>query len=301
MPLADRPTRTQQAFDGTAIPSGMQIDALGFRRDDADTGAATYAVDVEILLGHTLTPPPALSPTFDSNWDAAGPTQVVCSPALPLPAVLGLPRDADRFDFIIPLATPFTTGTSASRHLLCEIRVLSHTRGSAPFGLWLDATCDPINYARVWTQSLPFAATGSIDRFAPAMSLISSGSGTASPRLDFGGSLSLGGTFDVVLRGAPALAPASLVHGLSATLLGMLPLPLDLGFAGASGCVLGTSTDVALPAQVNATGQAFVRLTVTNSPALIGYEFFNQFVILDAAANALGITTTEVGFGRVGG
>ncbi len=303
LPFADRPTKTQQAFDGASIPFGTRIDAIAFRRDEEHPGAPSYTIDVEVVLGHTSTQPNQLGPVFATNFTGT-PQVVLRDTSLSMPAISQIPAGPGQFDYVLPLTTPFITATSPMNHLVVEISVFGHSRGSRSFGLWFDAKADFVNHVRVVDQvdTPPFGGSGQIEPIAPAMSLITSTPGAIAPRLDFGGSLALGDTFDITLRDAPPGAIYFLLYGVDdENIGGLVPLPIDLGLIGAPGCFLRTSIEAVVGGNANAAGQAVEQFVVPTQPSTTGFEFFHQFFVSDPAANPLDLTLTNLGSGRVGG
>jgi hypothetical protein len=79
-----------------------------------------------------------------------------------------------------------------------------------------------------------------------------------------------------------------------------LPLPMNLGPAGAPGCSLWCSGDVIHSVATNASGAASFSYSVPNDRGLIGGVFFNDYLVYDPTANALKFVTTRGGKGRFG-
>lgn len=112
-----------------------------------------------------------------------------------------------------------------------------------------------------------------------------------------GGSLPHAGQlFQATVTNLPFTAPAFLFLGLSNTGYGGLPLPLNLGFLGAPACsLLVSGDDVSLVTNVLGTGHW--QWTIPNVP---GAVFYNQAFVFDAAANPLGITTSNGAHATIG-
>jgi hypothetical protein len=96
---------------------------------------------------------------------------------------------------------------------------------------------------------------------------------------------------------APQIAIA--VLGLSNTVYGAIPLPVDLGILGAPGCPARASLDVTL-ALVGAGGVASFAMPIPNDPLLIGFTFYTQALVLDPPLNALGLSTSDAAVAIVG-
>ncbi len=106
----------------------------------------------------------------------------------------------------------------------------------------------------------------------------------------------VGQTFQTTVTNLPLQGLAFVFLGLSNTSYGPTPLPLSLNFLGAPGCsVLSSGDDLALVTNVLGTG--LWQWTVPNAP---GFSFYNQAFAFDAAANALGITTSNGAHGVIG-
>ena len=105
-----------------------------------------------------------------------------------------------------------------------------------------------------------------------------------------------GQNFQLHVGNLPFTAPTFLFFGLSNTTYAGLPLPLPLAVLGAPGCTgLSSAEDVQF--LTNVLGTAVWSVTIPNVP---GAHFYNQAIVFDAAANALGITTSNGGHGVIG-
>ncbi len=100
--------------------------------------------------------------------------------------------------------------------------------------------------------------------------------------------------FTLGLAAAPPGAPLSLAFGPSDTSWNGVPLPLDLGFLGAPGCWLLTGLVAAAPAgPADALGTAALTVAIPALPALTGAVTYVQWLVLDPAANPLGLTLSQ--------
>lgn len=125
-------------------------------------------------------------------------------------------------------------------------------------------------------------------------------SGGAVPTLSITGSPVVGVSFSLDLARAAARAPAVLSIGASNTTWGSVNLPLDLTSAGANGCSLLASPDLLLALLTSANGSALLTINVPNDAALYQARFFNQFIVVDPQANALGFAFSNGGAGQLG-
>lgn len=110
----------------------------------------------------------------------------------------------------------------------------------------------------------------------------------------------LGSTFVAAFHAAPANAAVFGLLGLSRTLAaGTLPLPFDLAPFGAPGCRLEVDPLSVQLLFANASGDASWPLSLPYQPAVLGLMFHQQGMVLDPAANALGLTASNSGSGLV--
>lgn len=299
VPFSHHPTRLQQAYPGQDIPSPVTVDRIAFRRDEQQWNTPGYDATLEVHLGYTNTSPGSLSPVFQNNI-AGQMTKVTATRVVRFPGSTGLPAGADQFDFSVPLDTPFLVSTSASTHLLMEIRLSTHTMGSAPFDLFFDAVEDA-SVGRVYTDGQPTGTSGVVDNLAIVASLMSAGLPTIAPDLQADGVPQLGQSFSVVLRhGAPS-SSIVLVHGSSQKAWGATPLPLNMGFLGAPDCCILTDILISLLSVADTDGIAELPYLIPSNTAFTGLTFYNQFIVLDPSANSLGLTMSNGGKALIGG
>jgi hypothetical protein len=102
--------------------------------------------------------------------------------------------------------------------------------------------------------------------------------------------------FQLNVTNLPLTAPTFLFFGVSDTSYLGLPLPLPLAGIGAPGCSVLSSAEQ-LHFLTNVLGTAVWNVTIPNFP---GASFYNQAIVFDAAANPLGITTSNGGHGVIG-
>lgn len=87
--------------------------------------------------------------------------------------------------------------------------------------------------------------------------------------------------------------------GTSRTAWGALTLPLSLDSIGMPGCKLFADPALVLPMTLGAT-HGSVSMAVPQSVSLLGQLFFQQGLVADPSANALGLVTTNAAEGRIG-
>ncbi len=122
------------------------------------------------------------------------------------------------------------------------------------------------------------------------------GSNGQAPSLTATGLPQLGKTIQINLANAPTpVSPAVLILSTS----NATPLPADLTGAGAPGCFLYVRPDFLLGLAAT-NGKASVKLPIPNSASLLCVRFYNQFLVVDAKANKLKLTTSNYGRGLIG-
>ncbi|MEZ5966664.1 MAG: hypothetical protein R3F56_22695 [Planctomycetota bacterium] len=99
----------------------------------------------------------------------------------------------------------------------------------------------------------------------------------------------MGSTFSPTLSSARA-------NSAGVAFLGLSNPNLDLGVIGAPGCVLRTSTELALNVVTDAGGAATINVAIPGFIGTIGMSFFTQAFVLDPPANRLGLVASD---GRV--
>jgi hypothetical protein len=99
----------------------------------------------------------------------------------------------------------------------------------------------------------------------------------------------------------PANAAAFAILGFNRQVSsGGLPLPFNLGAFGAPGCLIAIDPLATALYLADATGRTRWPLAIPMQASLVGIRFGQQGVVLDPTANALGLTTTDWGFGLTG-
>ncbi len=156
-------------------------------------------------------------------------------------------------------------------------------------------TCIPYVYSdESWWLSPRFASYAAYRQSCP--------SSAGTPQLDAVSPPAVGQQFQLQATGLGSNRAGVLLFGFQDQLWGLNPLPLELTAIGAPGCYVNIDPAVPFPVPTNGLGIATAVYPLTNSFALIGAEFFNQYVSLDDAppGRALTITTTNAGHGVVG-
>jgi len=141
------------------------------------------------------------------------------------------------------------------------------------------------------TPELPLAISGTTG----SLTLYGSGcrgSNALVPSLTGVGAPRIGATFTERISNAPAGAPVVLGTGASRTTWLGVPLPANLAAFGAPLCNLLAAYDLTLTAAA-ASGTATFDLAIPANPEFVGVHVFQQGLVVDAAANALGLAFTQ--------
>ena len=107
-------------------------------------------------------------------------------------------------------------------------------------------------------------------------------------------------TLSIQVTGIPKAATVYLIFGLSNTVWGTNPLPMDWSFMGYTGCSLGVSLDAFFTMQTNGTKATFPAAMVPNNARLVGVRFYNQAYVFDSKANPAGATLSNAITARIG-
>ena len=118
-------------------------------------------------------------------------------------------------------------------------------------------------------------------------------SGNATPLIGGSGRPEIGETMTTTLASAAPNAPVVLQTGFSDTTWNGNPLPFDLGSFGAPNCSLLASPEVPTGGNTDANGATSANFTWPNDSSLVGFEAFQQWLVLDAGANGLGLAVSD--------
>tara|TARA_R110002096_G_scaffold316425_1_gene510936 strand:+ start:4635 stop:5717 length:1083 start_codon:yes stop_codon:yes gene_type:complete len=263
------PTRVQYVYDSMLFAGPVTISEVQFRLDGGSVAPAKM-VDCEISMSTLPLPLIGMSSTFALN--RGGDEQTVLSrQLLTLPAqTAGVVPNS--FLSPITLSTPFWFDPALGS-LVMEIVVY----GQPPGAYSLDAT---------YVCNSPLIPIG------PMSCLQSSGS-----------PLGVESATTQVMWGRPWVAraydalPGSIVTLVLGTQEGGtwagLTLPQDLGVVGASGCFLSIDVAAAYYGVALPDGSITFPFVIPNNPAVLGEWLRFQGGTFDAAANALGLVTSQ--------
>ena len=89
------------------------------------------------------------------------------------------------------------------------------------------------------------------------------------------------------------------IVGVSKSVWGTNPLPLDLKVIGMPGCRLFVSMDF-LVSLTHSAGTSTWTLQIPNIPSLAGGRFFIQGLVFEPGSNAVGAILSNAGEGKIG-
>ncbi len=130
-----------------------------------------------------------------------------------------------------------------------------------------------------------------------AWKVLGPGGTRLTPALSNTGTPKLARSFVITLKQAKASSAGILLFGASNTSWGPAKLPLAIG---STGCSLLVSFDLPVILPIDANGIAQAPFLVPNEKSLLGNPFYNQWLVLDAGANALNLSFSNGGKGLIG-
>lgn len=281
---ATAPVRYLQVHDG--VPA-QTITGLAFRHDTSGQLRPAFTVTVDVWLSTATAAAANTQAAFDLNH---GPDKqhVITSRAVAVPA-----NDPSRLPGAFLLDLPFDTGVNfafagGGAALCWEVHVTATTSTAnfIPFDAVLTQGATPQSPNLVGTSAFTGClATGRTQtmRLTPANSPVDWATGLATQRVQ-ATSLQANGVIAWIV-GSSTTSWAG----------GPLPMLLPGSATGASGpCTLYCDPLLATAAVATAAGTATIQLPLVVTPAVHGFLLPSQVVGLDAAANSLGLTTTNL-------
>ncbi|PIE24336.1 MAG: hypothetical protein CSA62_03380 [Planctomycetota bacterium] len=257
----------QHYYEGRLFAGKGTLIAVGFRPDGGKS-FAKKGVELEIRCSSSAKRATGLSRFFVSNLNQDLAT-VFKRRILNLPIVASSPGPRTfslRFFFDSPFVYDPKKGG-----LLIDLRIYGQARGRYDLDLGALGT----------SRQLSFGKPGC------------AGSNSKVPRLDVPTSAVLWGKpFVFRVRDLSPKQVLGLMLGTQEASWGSVPLPLDLGPAGAHGCYLNTDPFLLTASVADAKGEARLQGVIPPDPAFLGYWVRSQAFTLDSKANRLGLTTT---------
>jgi len=115
----------------------------------------------------------------------------------------------------------------------------------------------------------------------------------AHPKISLGGLPILGQTHQLLVEDALPNAALVLMTGTSKFSWGPIALPFDLAPLGAPGCKMLLAPDLYSFAASDATGKGVTSFPLPNDKEFAGATFFQQWLVLDASANAASMVLSK--------
>ena len=284
MPFGETNVRFMQAHDSGDFAGTTRIHGLAFRNRPTVRQNA-YSLNVTIRVGHTKRPARTLDLIFDNNWDGTPFTAFTGNLKIPVFPAQFRP---DVFTLKIPFRTPFTYSKTRGNFLW---ECVNSTVSQPAANFYDTATSSSTAASRLFATS-NVATSGSLNTGSGLVTqLLGPGRTGALVQLGHTGLPAANSPFQVTLQGA---APSS----VAILWLGTRRFGIPLG-AIAPGCSLYTSFDV-LPGGLGTGIDGRGALDLTMPQSLVSTTFYSQWIVLDARANALGLTLSNGGIGLIG-
>ncbi len=286
--------RYHQLFTGSQVGPARVFSSHAFRPGTRSDAGPTRTL--KILMSRSQTAVPSISTTFATNIGTNVQTTVF-SGTHTYPNMVPSTNPTE-FKLVVPWTANYVWAPAAGDNMLYEYQCSDMT--SVTF--YPNAISGDANVSRLWGTG-PAAATGTIGaNYGVCFAFGYKGSGKNVPTLGNAGRPIINTSFDVTLSGAQSTPGiALLIMGVSNTTWGTIPLPFDLTPLGAGGCNLLVSFDLIGGVVVNGSGTGKATYSIPNAPALYGLVWHNQYAVIDAAANQLGIAFSNGGTAKVGG
>lgn len=286
-PFGTANMRYMQMHVSTDLPPTTVVLGLNLRKRP-NIAQPAYALTMDLNVGYTANPPTSLNPQFAANW--AGTPFRAFRGTLNIPAVAAL-YDPTVWTVKIPFTTPFVYTRTRGNFLFECVNTTLNLTAVAAFDAASDIEprCSQL-YARTST-----ATSGSFRMFAGlVVQLATPPANGAIVNLTNSGVPEIGKTHGINVSGAVANSAAVLW-------LGTRQLSLSLGSA-LPGCSLYTTLDIIVGAvSTGPTGSGSLTVAVPSNRGLVGVQYYNQWMVVDPAANSIGVVLSRGGAAKIGG
>lgn len=257
-----------------------QINALRVRRHGGSTTSwASFQIFCDVWMSTATTTPQAMNSTFDSNH-GMDKTKVLNFGQVVFPATVHDTLPAP-FDYKIPLATPFNFGGAGPLCWESTVQVRQNN-----FTVYFDAVSGANTNPYPTIRNL---GTGcKVGGFTSGLYMNGSSSINWNTKA---------GNFSYNGGRAPKNSLAFILVGISRTSYGGIPLPFELPSTNgaASGvCNLYVAPILTLPSFTDASGNFTLNLGTNLAPEMNGVSIFGQALAPDAAANPLGLGSSNL-------
>lgn len=299
IPFGWTPVVYQELISGSELPTPFVMKALSLRQPRLGPLSNRFLLDFEIRVGATTKTQATMSNVFAQNFDVGTPVVVLPRTQLEFPDfVPGGPTSPTDFFVTIPWVNTFAWNATPGQSFVMQVIVYGNSYGGIAAGYAFDSTGGS-SIARLYGSG-PNSTSGTLERGLGLVLGLRAETHTAVPRLFSTNTPQINDSFRVRVEQARASTPGLMLLGFSATSWSGLPLPLDLSVLGAGGCELLVSPDLVLPFATTASGTGFVVYDVPNDLYLLNLAFYNQAMIAEPSANALGYAFSNGGAAVVG-
>ena len=283
--IGGRIARTQQIIAAAEIGGNRVFAGHAYRTRISDFDIGARRVQFEIKVGATSRSPASMSSNFAQNATSAL-TTVLPKTWVDLPEIRHRNTDLGYFGVRIPWTRTFAWAPKTGEHFLLEMTRQDLMQSSYP----ADSASNWPGTSYLWANSTS-ATSGRLTPGAGHVMLLRTAGSTSPmlPRIERDGRPVIGTTMNLYVEDALARTPVILVIGASKSGWGPIKLPLALAPFGGGKCMLNVSIDTVAARVTDAYGKHRFPLSVPNVAGLAGLRWHKQWMILDRAANALGL------------
>ena len=274
-----------QGHDANELPATVVVRGLAFR-NRANFVQNAYTLDITLRVGYTKNAPRSMNRTFAANWSG--------NPTVGFTGKLNVPSAAasntpTTWTLRVPFRVPFIYTRPRGNFVWETI----NTTASRPQTNYFDAaTGANLQVSRIYATGSS-ATAGSVGVGYGICTQVLGTGGGATVTLGNTGVPRINRTFSVNVGGAVPSSVAILWLGaqkLNTSLNPVLP-----------GCTLYTSLNVLLGGVATGTsGNASMMFTLPNSSSLVGIRYYNQWMVVDKAANGIGVVLSNGGEAQIG-
>ena len=269
--------RYQQLFDRNEVPNNIAISAMAYREKTYSSPGGTTSATIR--LGYSSRTMTTLNANFDSNFDFTPTT--VFSGNLSLPAWTGSNTNPATFSARWAFTQPFYFYKTLNRNLLLEIRNTATTSINS----FADAVSGG-NTARALSIASSTATTGTLGlNYGLIVRFEGRPLGTT-PLLTNSGVPTIGQSYTLNLSQAKPSTTAVLLIG------NYNPQPW-------LGCTLYVQATSSAVVTTSTSGTASLARPVANNTALIGTQYYEQFIVLGSIGMP-GYSLTRCGRATIG-
>lgn len=277
--------QSHAAADFGAAP--IPVRGLAFRTKQGRALTARV-IPCTVRVGNSKRADSTLETTYANNW-AVAPTTVF-SGNLNV-AATQTNNSLTAFDTRVPFTTPYIY-LPARGALIWEFENKASSRTGLNIYDFVNNTSSATTISRMWASPVT-ATTGTTRAGQGIVVRVEGATGGAIVNLNNTGVPAINKSFKIGFSGAVANSVAILWLGANKLNISLNPtLP---------GCTLYTSLDLLVTGVATGTsGSADTTLIIPNNSQFVGVQFYNQWMVIDQAANSLGVVLSNGGEAKVG-